>query len=945
LEDEFSAQFAEIVEKLDQFKRSLDEVSKKGAEGFKRVADNVKEVGDRGTGVNAQLSSMRTHMTDAFLNLNRSLAGTVQGLGSMEGRLATIGSNIVGLGEKLGPLGRALGGIAGGAAAAGGAIWLLGRHLTQTFKDMQNLQIQLGMSEASITTFERAFARFNKGPEDAHRALSRFNDAIEETSKLAGSTVLRNMREGIAGAGAQIAAETDKIFSRKRHGEITTEEAFREWMQRVYGIQPEAVRRRLARYIGESFEDLEQLRRHLPQVITPTTYSKPMEEALENLNKTIHDQMEKISNAWVEEWNKMGPGEIEKINTAIAKMGEALRALIPIISQEFGKAMTDMVKIMDEIKGWVEWWNKTPLQRIQEHQKAQEEDPNQQGGNWFQRWWDRFKKSKGIGDQPAGTPQRFGGWGGADMSGIAEESKAALIDKIMTPENIARGSRHIEWRTGDTSKTGEPIRATAAGEDLRRMGGDIRESTEYLRDIRDIMKWLQDQLQGQGANAPSGAGGAGSGLGSPGQFGGGGGGTGARTGSPWFGGRAGRGTGGPPEIGQGGPGAGADFYQKALTAVKGSGLVGQVPKDGAQFGITTGSAEEWARFMTATAKAESNFNPRSANTSDPGGSFGVLQYAHGQVPGGNAYNTDASIQAFIRDSMSSTRAGSLRGGILGQRFSTIGRHPERTIRNLANYGDSTQGGPQAPMGPSGSGQVRDYGGGHIGGNIDVGGQVFRFGSGGSLPHIPYGTYPVTPEAIGSWGRAHGALGINQNRIWDASLGRYRQGIEFHAASSEAAITAGCIAIAGGQYPQFKQRVLAMIRQHGSAYLHIGPGGASVTPGRTSTPESRRASGHVGGDTTAHPSQGPAAAEENERAGRPFWMGRAGRHQPLGAQTHELRGTADVNVNIRHPHGTSVTSSANGSGVLGHPRVKTSRTGQMRSAGQNAVSEANRYGEE
>jgi hypothetical protein len=110
--------------------------------------------------------------------------------------------------------------------------------------------------------------------------------------------------------------------------------------------------------------------------------------------------------------------------------------------------------------------------------------------------------------------------------------------------------------------------------------------------------------------------------------------------------------GAPPLNLPAGPAGGAGVYQKMLAAFKGSSLVGKVPADGARFGITTGSPEEWARFGTAVANAESGFNPRSANTSDPGGSFGILQYAHGQVPGGNAYDTDASIAAFVRDAQS-----------------------------------------------------------------------------------------------------------------------------------------------------------------------------------------------------------------------------------------------------------------------------------------------------
>jgi hypothetical protein len=145
-------------------------------------------------------------------------------------------------------------------------------------------------------------------------------------------------------------------------------------------------------------------------------------------------------------------------------------------------------------------------------------------------------------------------------------------------------------------------------------------------------------------------------------------------------------------------GRGAELYQKLLTGFRNSKLNGVVPPDGAQFGIKTGSPEEWARFGTSVAHAESGFNPRTANTSDPGGSFGVFQYAHGQVPGGNAYDVDASVNAFVRDSEASQHG--LRSGTLGKRFSTIGSHPERGAAYLSQA--AKLGGAAPPSGAPGA---------------------------------------------------------------------------------------------------------------------------------------------------------------------------------------------------------------------------------------------------
>jgi hypothetical protein len=57
------------------------------------------------------------------------------------------------------------------------------------------------------------------------------------------------------------------------------------------------------------------------------------------------------------------------------------------------------------------------------------------------------------------------------------------------------------------------------------------------------------------------------------------------------------------------------------------------------------------------------------------------------------------------------------------------------------------------------------------------------------------------------------------------------------------------------------------------------------------------------------------------------------------------GRAEVNINVTAPRGHKVTHSAKGHGSLAHPKVKTSQTGQMKSAGQTASDETSPYGEE
>jgi hypothetical protein len=113
------------------------------------------------------------------------------------------------------------------------------------------------------------------------------------------------------------------------------------------------------------------------------------------------------------------------------------------------------------------------------------------------------------------------------------------------------------------------------------------------------------------------------------------------------------------------------------------------------------------------AGQESNFDSKSANTADPGGSFGIFQYnKQGQVPGNNPHNDDASINAFVRDTADSVAHGGIQSpkGMLMQRFGSI-RRPNEALSHMDEAGKiaSSSGGD----GGQGSGAVQDTGTGPI----------------------------------------------------------------------------------------------------------------------------------------------------------------------------------------------------------------------------------------
>jgi hypothetical protein len=119
-------------------------------------------------------------------------------------------------------------------------------------------------------------------------------------------------------------------------------------------------------------------------------------------------------------------------------------------------------------------------------------------------------------------------------------------------------------------------------------------------------------------------------------------------------------------------------YNGLFSRFQNSPVVGSVPLDGNLYGITTGSAGEYARLGTVFANQESGFNPNLGPPNATETSYGLFQYDHSQVPGGNAFNPNASMDAFVRD----VGAAVLNNGILNS--GNLGRWFSQTTFNVAS---------------------------------------------------------------------------------------------------------------------------------------------------------------------------------------------------------------------------------------------------------------------
>jgi hypothetical protein len=114
----------------------------------------------------------------------------------------------------------------------------------------------------------------------------------------------------------------------------------------------------------------------------------------------------------------------------------------------------------------------------------------------------------------------------------------------------------------------------------------------------------------------------------------------------------------------------------------------------------------------------------------------------------------------------------------------------------------------------------------------VGGSQFHWGSGtpGKYWSIPYGDYPVTPNApTGAWAHQAGAIPIANNVIPDPQLGRNRIGIMIHSGSSDnldQLYTQGCFKVAPQEWPAVRSEILKEA-SNGPLYLHVAPGGVAA----------------------------------------------------------------------------------------------------------------------
>jgi len=719
---------------------------------------------------------------------------------------------------------------------------------------------------------------------------------------------------------------------------------------------------------------------------------KKNEEAMKHLNEQIAILAEKLPAAFT-----AGVQAAGALLTAVNKVVDAIKYVLEHIEGVYGKSPEEAARIREENRKAQEEEHKrryherkttptTPEDQAAaaaaDAERARRAEVARKAGNiGLAESIEKYRREHPV----QGTAQQFGAYGGADTGGLRINEN--LTKMLSDPALIAAGARHLERRDlgipaiGDAmrssqqlSKYGDPISQTQAGESLR----EIKENTT---EIRDVLTWLRDQIvagepipvQEMICKCAQGGPRGGDGDGKGGPF------VDPRTGKTFGDGDGGRlkiptspaeapetleaaRKGGFMPDGQGGALSGTLGQQrqqvlaqnpklKQMLLAMAQGEVGGQGKQAVQawlestlnWGVahpgqlaqhlqssyyppaTRGrmrGGEQWAGILDQVLAGSTIAGPSTGNESKPLGitkSGGVVQRFGGETFG---VEPDAGSRAF---------AAKFRGGGFPATGGGSGAGSGWTVGGIRQALSGGQGSDVSTPESGATGvpsailakakQVAQLGGGPAVfqfmasmGHPKAGNWCGEFAA--SVVKAAGGTPPRNPEVASNW--RHFGHQVATPMPGDIAV---RRGTPTGSTGSHVTVV-GAIDPGGGGFTAIGGNQGRMVSHYATgSYQFFRGGGGGDYAGAGQVP--------MTGGTSAH-----------------VQHARAGMSHPFhhAAHPHDRSG-ADINIHVTAPRGDRVSHSARGRGMLAHPKVKTSRTGQMRSAGQNARDEANPYGEE
>jgi len=559
---------------------------------------------------------------------------------------------------------------------------------------------------------------------------------------------------------------------------------------------------------------------------------------------------------------------------------------------------------------------------------------------------------------------------------------------LSDPTLIATGARHLERRDlgipniGDAlrsggqelSQLGQPIRATGAGEDLRQMKDDTAE-------MRDVLTWLRDQILG-GEPIPVHEVALG----------------------PWKGRGGGgdsttQGGGAPDGTGQGlrVPTSPGEAPETLADAIKGGFMPGQnvgALKDvraryaqelqdpkvqqrmAALMQAEVGTQGPQAKqalletiFNRAAARKQTLMRTMQADYYEPmrTGAFNraLANLSPTQMESYRNYLQSVMGGSNISNFATGNESGGVRSGgapiffaSQGERY--VGENPDAAwIRDMRAAARSGGGGANAPTAPWTTDAIKQA---VHGGSGDGGQQVGDTGGHGSvIPKFDTGGKDwkhLNPDFIRRLNAAYDAMPPEARKSFKLSSGfrSHAEQAEIYRRSGGGRLFAAAPPghsrhESGAAVDVHRGAALNFLQTHGAQFgltgilgglrgrdpVHIqmaGAGGGGGGGGMAGGGEGRRGGGMWGG----FPALGGGG-------GWGFGGGGGGGGFGGGGGGGFGGGRAEVYINVTVPAGAKVSSSANGTGAMANPVVRTTQAAQMRSAGQNAANVPNQYGNE
>jgi hypothetical protein len=826
LNDEMSDKLQHITQEVMVLQRALTDVQSRGSESFRGVGEQVAKAHETVTKLGESFGGLPREVTARMQEVGRAmqaLPGIMQTVGRAMGEAtemtARFGAAMTALGVPGGPL--ALVGVAAiGASVAIGKLVYDMAHAAQTAR---NFRVQLGVGfegQSTIESFRRAGQFFGFSESDADAYLKTLAGKLRDfnTQQYGGSQLERLLT---AQGRPDIAEKLRDTY--RQTGDLGKEAL--EFQKQMNVGRTDSIRYTLQQLGLEEAIGL-QLIRHNEQITKTFELSKETRQSVEQDWIVIFRGMRV---AW------------DLISAVIERVGV-------ILHNTFIKPIADAIRLMQVAFEYVQQGGplgqKSPLQLWNEMRERERRETNE-GASTPQRGPTMYRgymmippggmgpNVTGVGPEAYYHPQYFGGEGAAaEVGGMFSHTN---WDKFLREQR--RSTNVIDMRGG-------------AGGGVTEIAQKEGEGNLYLREIRDVLVWMQFRMSGGTAGAGAGAaGGGGGGLGGGavgfGNLGGGGGGGGGG-GAPGFGGGGGGGGGGASASFPQGPNLDSNPHAAIGSTAEAPTSLSQLGGGGLKENIGASPAvrsaiEEGAKaagmdpaHFAAIAGIESSFDPGSNRnrSTQYKGLFQIGRSEWARVGQGDIYNARDNALAAAR-LMNENRA-TLR--------KTLGRDPTPAELYLAHQ----QGAGffrGALTNPAGNwpahfqGSYADHANFERQWTAEVEKRAARYGAPGGDGQAPHFTTDQIRGALAGGGGMGPAGGTGGGAAADqAGHSRYEHGMvsiggqQFHWGSGGA----GAGAIPFGSYPiNIGKGDIGPIGQRIGAVATVGgEGGVIAGPGHT-----------------------------------------------------------------------------------------------------------------